>query len=276
MSEGADYTESEWPTIRNAVESVLEQHKPHTSYGFGEVDVTETVKEIARLRKEERIAVSFHAFAIHCLARSAAEHPEVLTYRRGGRLLTFHDADVATTIEKRIHGVRMPAVYTFRAAQKKSLAETGWELRHAINRDQTDTEEVKLRRRVTRLPRVVRKLIGWRLKRDPLLLRRFHGNIGITTVGDRGFRQPFLGFPPSLHTYTLGLGTICDRVELDREGRPCVRKVLFLAGGADHMVIDGMGLSRFGQRLFGLLGDPEPMRNGFVEEMRRLQAERPL
>ena len=275
MSEPVRYRERPWPPIRNAVESVLEQHRPHTVYGFGEVDVTEPLEEIARLRREERLAVSFHAFAIHALARAAAENPGVLTYRRGRKLVTFEDADVATTIEKRIQGVRIPAVHTFRAAQERSLAEICAELRHAIRTDMSSSEEVRLRRGVTRLPRPLRRLVGWRLGRDPFLLRRFHGNIGITTVAERGFRLPFLGFPPNIHTYTLGLGTVSDRVEVCAGGGTRTRKVLLVAGAADHLVIDGMGLARFGQRLFELLGSAEPLRGGFADELRRLGEERP-
>ena len=275
MSEPVRYRERPWPPIRNAVESVLEQHRPHTVYGFGEVDVTEPLEEIARLRREERLAVSFHAFAIHALARAAAENPGVLTYRRGRKLLTFEDADVATTIEKHIHGVRIPAVHTIRAAQARSLAQICAELRHAIRTDMSSSEEVRLRRAVTRLPRPLRRLVGWRLRRDPLLLRRFHGNIGITTVAEHGIRLPFFALPPNIHTYTLALGTVGDRVEPYAGGGTRVRKVLFLAGGADHLVIDGMGLARFGQRLFELLGSAEPLRGGFADELRRLTRERP-
>ena len=62
------------------------------------------------------------------------------------QLITFDDADISTLIDKRFPGgVRMPAVYTVRQAQNKSLAQINFELRQAMRTDQSQVEAVRLR-----------------------------------------------------------------------------------------------------------------------------------
>ena len=255
MTGPARYTESPWPVLRNAVEGLLELHRPHTVWALGEVDVTDTLAALAAARRRSRLAVPFQAYAIHCLATAAAEHPAVLTYRRGDRLLTFADADVMTVVDKPFPGgYRLPAGYIVERAQEKSLAEINLELRNAVREDQGHTEAVRLRRRLARMPRLVRRAIGWRMSRDPLLLRRHFGTIALTTVQTPGDHNPSWALPTNLHTFTVALGTVSERVALDAEGRPVRRRILHVTGAADHLVLDGMAMTRFSHRFTGLLG----------------------
>lgn len=64
MDDSVHFREAPWPVLRNAVESLLLQHRPHTCYGFSESDVTTALTTIAAYQRELRIAVSFHAFAL--------------------------------------------------------------------------------------------------------------------------------------------------------------------------------------------------------------------
>src|SRR5690606_23167809 len=152
---------------------------------------------------------------------------------------TFADADVATTIEKRFGGVRLPGVHTVRRAQEKSLAEINRELRRAAREDQSGAPEVRMRRRTAGLPAPVRRLLGWRMGRDPFLLRRYHGTIALTSLQTPGFHNTLFALPINVCTLTLALGTVSKRVALDAEGRPVERRVLSMAAGADHLVMDG-------------------------------------
>ena len=94
MTGEASHREAPWPVIRNAVISLLRQHRPHTAYGMGEIDVTEALLKIREQQRSLRIAVSFHAFAMYCLARAASEHRAVQTYRYGRKLIVFEHVDV--------------------------------------------------------------------------------------------------------------------------------------------------------------------------------------
>lgn len=270
---GPRYTVASWPTLRNAVASVLAQHRPHTYYGLCEAEVTEPLARLRVLTRRAGCALSFHAYVLHALAQAAAEHPGVLTYRWGRRLVTFGDVDVSTTIDKRFPGgVRLPAVYTVRAAQSKSLAKINWELRKGVREDQGAVEAVRLRRGLARMPRPVRALAGLWMGRDPFLLGRLHGNIGLTSLHSQGLRTPFFALPPNIHTVTIAVGGIFERREPSETGGARVKKVMCLAGGADHLVIDGMPLSRFTVRLVELLESGQGLDDALVDETRALRA----
>jgi len=271
-SPGDGFSESPWPPLRNAVLGYLEQARPHTCWGTGEADVTEVLARIKDAQRELRLAVSFHAVALHALARAAAEQPGVMTYRHGRRLVTFSEVDIGTTIDRRIHGHRIAAAYCVRAAHRKSLAKINWELRQAINQPLPPDPAIQLRRRFARLPTIGRRVVNWMVVRNPHWVRRLYGTIGLTNLQSHGLNRPFWGLPPSVCTVTVAVGTIIDRVAMDRTGRPLNRKHVCLTGAADHAVIDGMALSRFAYRFVQELEPGRALNDAFVEETRRLMA----
>ncbi len=270
------YREAEWPAIRNAVGMVLRQHRPHTAYGASEVDVAEALDRIACYQRSLRIAVSFHSFVLHCLAQAAVAIPAVLTYRRGNRLVTFEEADVGTVLEKRLpDGLRVPVGYIVRAADRKSLAQINWELRRAARSDLQDEAEVRFRRRVARLPGWVRRVLSARVVRDPFLLRRIHGTIGLTNVQTRAFHSPFWVFPPNIYTLTMAIGNLTRRVVAQPDGTTEVRKVQCISSGADHAVVDGMALARFAQRFVHLVETADGLDAAFEEQSSRFLQTQP-
>ena len=270
-----DFHETPWPPLRNIVLGYLEQARPHTVWGVGEIDVTDTLLRLRRCQRELRLAVSFHAVVLHALARAAAAHPGVLTYRHGRKLVTFTEVDVCTTIDRRIEGHRMPGVHCVRGAQRKTLAAINWELREAINRPPPDDPAVPLRRRFARLPAFARRWVGRMVSANPHWIRRIYGTIGLTNLQSHGLNRPFWGLPPTLCTVTVSAGTIVDRLAPDGQGGVAVRRHLCAGGSADHAVIDGMALSRFSHELIRQLESGAALDEAFVEETRRLAAADP-
>lgn len=262
--ESGSFQSRPWPPVRNAVIGTLNLHRPYTVYGFGEVDVTEAMARIAQYRRDLRIAVSFHAFTAYCLAQAAQKHPIMHTFRHGKSLIRFDDIDISTAIDRRMpNGMQMAVGYTFRAAQTKSLPELNLELRKATDADLSLHDLVKLRRRIARMPGFVRDLLAWRIRRDPRLLKRFHGTIGLTNLQSPGVTNAFWALPPNIFTYTLAIGSV-----LERDGR----KMLCLSAGADHAIVDGLPLSRFAATLSSLLQSAAGLDDSFVTETRRLLA----
>jgi len=257
LPESPAFRETEWPPVRNAIVEFLDQHRPYTVYASTEVDITDALAKMRVLRREQRAGISLHAFVLYCQAQAAAEHPAVLTFRRGrNRLVTFTDADVCTMIDKRLPGtqIRVPVGYTFRAAQTKSLAEINEELRAACHCDLTDDPAVRWRRRTARMPGPIRKALFRHIFRDPFLLRRYYGTIGLTNLQTRDFHNPFVVLPPNVLTVTAGIGNVTDRWAAPAgQETPSRRKVLCLTGAADHDVLDGMAISRFTRRFLRLL-----------------------
>lgn len=271
MADSVPFRETPWPAIRNTVESLLLQHRPHTCYGFGEADVTTALARIAAYQRELRIAVSFHAFILHCLALAAAEHPAVLTYRYRRKLITFENVDVGTAIDHHLpDGVRLPVGYTVRLAQTKSLADINWELRQVLRTRQFDSEGLRLRRRVGNWPKILRRLVSWRIGRNPFLLHRFHGVIGLTNLQSSGLHTPFYALPTNIFTLTLAIGSIVKRPTIHNDQSHSVKKIVCLTAGADHLVVDGMALSKFAQRLIQLMESGAGLDGQFLLETRQL------
>ena len=183
MFQQSGYRETRWPPVRDLVLGFLWQHKPNTFYGFGEVDVTEALAAIRRYQRLVRIAVSFHAFVMFCLAQAAHEHPVTTTYRRRRRLITFDDVDLFTLLENRLpDGVRIPAGYIVRAANRKSLAEINWEIRRVARSDLAGQLSTSTRGLTPRLPEFFRRAIRLRVARNPFRLRDEYGTMAITNL----------------------------------------------------------------------------------------------
>ncbi|HRH78805.1 MAG TPA: 2-oxo acid dehydrogenase subunit E2, partial [Cellvibrionaceae bacterium] len=213
MNHSVGYSARPWPPLRNAVETVLQLHRPYTTWGMCEADVTEAVAAIRRLQRQLKCAISFHAYIIYCLAQAAKQHPGVLCFRFKKQLITFDDADISTLIDKRFPGgVRMPAVYTVRQAQNKSLAQINFELRQAMRTDQSQVEAVRLRQGLTRAPAFIRRLVAKWMARNPFVLREFHGTLGLTSIQAQGFNRPLFAIAPNIFTFTLAVGAITERV----------------------------------------------------------------
>lgn len=252
-----------WPVVRNAVITTLNMHRRHTVYGFIEVDVTEAITLINRYRRELRVPVTLHAFVAYCMTRAAQKYPMMHTFRHGKSLIRFDDIDIATAIDRRMpEGHRMAVGYTFRAAQAKTLAALNWELRAATNTDLSQDPLVKLRRRFARLPWIVRSLFAWRMSRDPRLLKRVNGTMGLTNLQSPGTPGIFWGLPINIFTCTVAIGGIAER-----DGR----KMLCLSAGVDHAITDGLTLSRFTAAFAAQLQSANGLDEAFVEETRRLR-----
>ena len=269
------FSEKPWPVLRNAVLAGLEQARPHTCWGLGEVDVTETLGRIKECQRELRMAVSLHAVVLHALSRAAIAHPGVLTYKHRLKLVTFQDVDVFTLIDRRFNGHRIASGYCVRAAHTKSLAQISAELRRAINQPLPNDPAIPLRRRVATLPAFVRRIINRLVMNNPHLVRKLYGTVGLTNLQSHGFNRPFWGLPPLMTTLALAVGTVIDRVALDASGRAVNRKHLCLVGAADHAVIDGMALSRFAYELVQILEKGAALDDAFIAEMRQLAAPEP-
>jgi pyruvate/2-oxoglutarate dehydrogenase complex dihydrolipoamide acyltransferase (E2) component len=269
----ARYGVRPWPLLRDVLVTGLSAHRPHTYYGFTQVDVTDALAALERRRREVRIAVSFHAFVLYCLAHATAAHPEIVSYRYRRRIVTFDDVDIATTIDKRLaDGTRIPIGYVLRAAQAKSLARINWELREATRGDLSTDATIRLRRRLMMTPAPLRRLVAWRLTRDPFFLRRLFGTIGCTNLQVPGSARPSFGLPPNIFTATVAVGAIAEQIALDAAGTPMVRRMLCLSTGIDHAVVDGIPVARWGRTVADLLEAGAGLDDAFTAETRSLRA----
>ncbi len=271
------FTTSPWPQIRNTVLAVLEQARPHTCWALLEADVSNTLARLQHCQQSLRLAVSLHAVVLHALARAAAANPGVLTYRHGRKQITFTEADVATTIDRRILGHRIPALHCFRAAHRKSLAQTNWELRAALHQPpSTSDPAVRTRRRVASLPALLRRAFNAWVRHNPHQVRRLYGTIGLTNLQTPHLHSPFWGLPPTVCTVTVAVGSLTRRPNPNPNPGPAAPlHTLCLAGAADHAVVDGMALARFTADFNRLLSSDHGLDDRFIDETRQLAAADP-
>lgn len=267
--------ESSWPEIRNALLTFFWQSRPNVINGTTEVDVTDSLAALRRTEKELRIAVSFHAFVVYCVVQAAMQHPVMHTYRFGKKLLTFEDIDILSPIDKRLpSGVRIPVGHIIRAAQNKSLAQINWEIRRAVRApDLAEDAAVRARRKLAHAPALVRRMVAWRCKSNPYWLKRMSGTMLVTNVQTHATGNPVFAIAGTVHTTSVAIGNITPRLQLNSEGKIVSRKMLCLAGAADHDIVDGMGIARFTHLLTRLLETGAGLDEAFVQETRKLMQE---
>jgi len=266
MSLANEHIEQAWN--RDAITNFLSMARRDTSYAFNEFDVTDTLDLISRYQRELGIGISLHGVAIYCLAQAAALHPDTLTYRYRNRLITFRNADVTTTMLKRLpDGSRHLVLYTFRGAQHKRMAQIQWELRTAMRTPLLERPPIP-----GRLGRLAKRFLYWQMQHNPFLFNKYMGNLIVTTTQSQGFNSPFYAMVPSPYTLSLLLGSVTERTRLNAQSQPVVRKILHISGGSDHAIIDGHPVSRFTLTLAKLFESAEGLDADFVEQMQRYLA----
>ncbi|MEM9761051.1 MAG: hypothetical protein AAF968_00835, partial [Pseudomonadota bacterium] len=187
-------------------------------------------------------------------AEAARRHPEVLTFRRGRRMVTFRDADIATTIARRLpDGSAVAGAYTLRSAQTKSVLDLNAELRAAVKSPLSEDEGGRLRRRLADRSWFTQAWIGWRMRRDPHLLRAYFGTIGLTNLQVPAFSSVYYALPPNFYTLTLAIGPVSPGVRLAPGGALEQRHMLSVAMAVDHALMDGVPAAKFGRTLGSLL-----------------------
>lgn len=220
-------------------------------HGFVEVDVTVARRRIREHRQRTGERFSFTAYLVACLARAVDEHREVQAFRRGRRLIVFDDVDVATLVEVKAGGSRVPLPHVVRDAAGRTPEAIDRELR-AVQSDGTLLAQERSRVRPMRwIPRPVRWLLWHALARSPRLRKHFGGTVLVTSVGSfgagRGWGVGLVAYPVSLTVGGVGAQPVLG------DGQVGSREQLCLTISLDHEVVDGAPGARFVGRLRELI-----------------------
>ena len=192
------------------------------------------------------IRVTLTTYIAKVLADSVAAEPEMQAYLNSKRqLVVFEDVDLSVMTERKIDGTRLPVPFVIRAANRKGLVEIDAAMKEARRKPlHTGRGPVSaLESQFFSLPRIVRKIIWFFIRRDPRLFKAVAGTVALTSlpwkIDGRG-----IGWGISPMTLTLIIGATSNKVVLI-EGKVVEQKVLQLNFSADHNVIDAAPLSRF-------------------------------
>jgi pyruvate/2-oxoglutarate dehydrogenase complex dihydrolipoamide acyltransferase (E2) component len=223
----------------------------HIVYGLVEVDVTKARELRRHLSARDGTRMSFTAFIAASLARAIASSPEVQAYRDWrGRLVVFHDVDVVTMIEPEPGKVAIPHI--IRNANRRTVREITDEIRSVQASPKSSEQHSTLVALAPRLPRFVRLLFFWAVKKNPHWFKRLEGTVVVTSVGMFGKAGGWgIGFLPT-HTLGLTVGGIAQKPGV-HDGQVEVREYLNLTISFDHDIVDGAPAARFAASLIELV-----------------------
>jgi pyruvate/2-oxoglutarate dehydrogenase complex dihydrolipoamide acyltransferase (E2) component len=214
----------------------------HIIHGLLEVDVT-NARELLRNAGSRGQDLSFTAFLVACFATAIAAVPSVQACRDWrGRLVVFHDVDVATPIEAVADAAAIPHIV--RAANRKTWGEISREIRAIQARPESSGQKGGLVALGARAPSLGRRPFYWAIRKNPHWFKQVAGTAIVTSVGMFGRGGGWgIGFLP-LHTLGLTVGGISQRPRV-HEGQIAIREVLNLTLSFDHDIVDGAPAARF-------------------------------
>jgi pyruvate/2-oxoglutarate dehydrogenase complex dihydrolipoamide acyltransferase (E2) component len=256
MKPNSAFHEVDFPRIREgAIDLLREAHRKHMIHALLEVDVTDARRRIREDKARTGETLSFTAFIATCLAQAVDEDKAMHAYRRGKRkLVIFDDVDVNTMVEREVGGSRMGTPNIIRAANRKSLRQVHDEIRAAQAGTVEETRGMEWFRwapLVARLPVWLRTLAWRAVQRNPHLLKRIAGTVGLTAVGMFGLGAGW-GMTIPFLTLNVVLGGIGEKLALV-DGRVEPREFLCVTISVDHDIVDGAPAARFASRFKELI-----------------------
>ena len=192
--------------------------------------------------------LSMTAYLAHTLAATVHEDKTMQAYRHGkSKRVIFDDVDLAIMVEREIEGHSMPISAIVRAANHKTSAQLHKELQAAKTSPVGENGPLSaLEKTFFELPKPLRKLVWFIVRRDPHLFKQLAGTVGVTAMGMHA-SGPAVLIPITPMTLTLSIGAVSRRVVMEH-GLPVEREFIQMNMGADHDLIDGAPLMRFVER----------------------------
>ncbi|MBM9613208.1 2-oxo acid dehydrogenase subunit E2 [Desulfobulbus rhabdoformis] len=239
-----------YPRMRNAILDIMaEGRRKNIINLLIQPDVSLLCQELERLRSQnESDKPTLTACVAHVFAGCIDADRSLQAYRLGRKkLVIFDEVDLAMMVEREVENQLLPVVYIIRGANTKSLAEIDHSLRQAKTTPLgTHGPLSRLEYFFFTLPRFLRRLVWWYLRRDPYSFKQLAGTVGITSMGMHTQGSAVV-IPITPMSLTLSIGSLEQGWQVI-DGQPVQRQLLQCNIGADHDVIDGAPLMRFAER----------------------------
>jgi pyruvate/2-oxoglutarate dehydrogenase complex dihydrolipoamide acyltransferase (E2) component len=191
-----------------------------------------------------------------------AAHPGVHALRKGRDLHLFEAVDIATAVERRLpDGRAVPTSLVVRGANVLSLREIHGQIRTAQEarlEGMSTAGDARAKRasRLAKLPKALRALVWWRVRRDPAFRKRSLGTVNVTAVGMFAeVGATGWGIPVGSWPLTVTVGTISQVFVPDEAGQPRLADMLNVTLSVDHAVVDGGPITRFAVDLRDMIRD---------------------
>jgi hypothetical protein len=153
-------------------------------------------------------------------------------------------------IEPEPGAVAIPHI--IRNANQRTVRDMSDEIRSIQANPERSEQHGTLVALAPRVPRFVRLLFFWAVKKNPHWFKRLEGTVVVTSVGMFGKGGGWgIGFLPT-HTLGLTVGGIAQKPGV-HDGQIEVREYLNLTISFDHDIVDGAPAARFTRKLVELI-----------------------
>ena len=248
LDQGPDRFRAEpFPVMRRIIVD-FGRHWRKTSivYGLVEFDITGPRETLRRHKQRTGEALSLTAYIVAALSRAVAENPAVHAYLDWrSRLVVFEDVDVSVTAEARTVAGSFPVLRVIRHADRKTFRQVHEEIRSVQSGSGPalpSGQQIFLRW-FLRLPKALRDVAYWFMRRRPLTWKRQGGTVGVTSVGMFGTGGGW-GIPITNYTLTVCVGGIA--VKPAYVGDVLTRReFLDVTVCFNHDIVDGGPAARF-------------------------------
>jgi len=244
---------------RNIEHIAREGWRRHSIRSLIEVDVTETLKEIKKIKEDTGKKISFTGWVIKCVSQAIIKNKGLNAYRQGRRkIVVFDDVDVGMPIERNVDEEYQTMVYIVRRANEKNVFEITDEIRKA-QREETDGSTQVLGEKLNwvakfalKAPGFIQRFFMFFIRRNGIFRKKYTGTVGVTAIGMKGrfpgWVIPLGGTPAVLVVLT---GIIKKPVVVKNEIK--IRDMLHVTISVDHDIVDGGPLARFVETLIDLM-----------------------
>lgn len=238
MSKDRAYITSPYPKIRRLIaDAAYEGKKINIIHAFGEIDITN-----AKMKTDSE-KISLISYLVHCTAASVKEKIEFNSYKKGNKIITFNEVDISLIFEVEIDGIKYPMNYIIRNAGGKSLMDIDAEIKNVKSAEVKKNFLNKEMRMFCSLPRFLRRIIWRRIMRNPFLIKKYLGTIGITSLHTINAGE-FWGIPLSPLNLTLTFGGVYNKAVRVKD-EYTEREFLSVTASVNHDLIDGASGKRF-------------------------------
>ncbi len=214
-----------------------------------EMDVTGS-RGMLRQVKRGGLKVSFTGWIIKVIADTIVDHPQVAAFLvNKKKMVTFHDINVSTMVEKEVEGKKVPLALVIEKASEKSAEEITAELIRALERQASQEEWVlgkppdRQMRFYARLPGLLRRAVWRWMHRHPHTAFRQMGNVMVTSLSMLGRTRGWF-VHRTVHPVSFGIGAV-SRKPWAVGNEVVVRDILQMTVLLDHDVTDGAPMVRF-------------------------------
>ncbi len=133
------FVEIKYPAVRQFTADIGRlDREMHRIRGFLEIDVTQSLERIKRIRTPKH-KVSFLAWFLKVLADTVISHPPVNGIKKGrNRVIVFKQVDISTIVEKPVDGASVPLPLVIRAVNTKTPHQISQEIQNAVEQSFED------------------------------------------------------------------------------------------------------------------------------------------